>query len=123
MVDQAMRYELIGDFSPALVLDLAPGQMVQAEPGAMMYMTEGITMETSMRGGFFAGLKRKFLAGESFFLSRFIAQDGGGRVVFAAPFPGQILPVFLSGGPALLCQRSSYLCSVGAIGFEPIRVA
>lgn len=115
-----IQYRLIGDFCPGVALELPPGAAVQAEPGAMLYMTPQIRLDSEIAGGIGRGLKRKFLAGESLFMSRFIAEAPGARVAFAAPLPGQILPLILGGGPAILCQRSAYLCSSGEIDLAAV---
>lgn len=45
---------------------LNAGEAITAEAGAMVSISEGITIETSVKGGLLAGLKRSFLGGESF---------------------------------------------------------
>jgi uncharacterized protein (TIGR00266 family) len=77
-------------------------------------MAEGIDMDARMQGGFLGGLKRKLLAGESFFLTFFRSSTNGARVAFAGPYPGKILRMPLQGS-ALLCQRDSFLCAAGQI--------
>ena len=54
-------------------------------------MTDGIEMDARMPGGLLGGLKRKFLAGESLFLTFFKCTAAAGRVAFSAPYPGKIL--------------------------------
>ena len=75
----------------AVILSLAAGDEVRAEAGAMMYMTDSIEMDAKMDGGFLGGLKRKFLAGESFFITYFRSHHRGGAVAFAGPYPGKII--------------------------------
>ena len=43
----------------------------------MMFMTDAIEMDAKMDGGFLGGLKRKFLAGESFFITYFRSPRAG----------------------------------------------
>ena len=62
-----VQHEIIGDDMQAVILSLSAGDEVRAEAGAMMFMTDAIEMDAKMEGGFLGGLKRKFLAGESFF--------------------------------------------------------
>src|SRR5688572_13128998 len=66
-----VEHEVIGDDMQAVILTLAAGDVVRAEAGAMMFMTETIDMDAKMEGGFLGGLKRKFLSGESFFITYF----------------------------------------------------
>ena len=80
----------------------------------MMFMTDEIEMDAKMDGGLLGGLKRKFLAGESFFITYFRTTRGAGRVAFAGPYPGKIIQIDLSSSQ-MLCQKDSFLCAVGAI--------
>jgi uncharacterized protein (TIGR00266 family) len=109
-----ISYEIIGDDMQAVVITMAAGDEVRAEAGAMTYMTEGIDMDARMTGGLLGGLKRKFLAGESLFLTYFRSSAQGTRVAFSGPYPGKILRMPLQNS-ALLCQRDSFLCAAGPI--------
>src|SRR5215467_10799176 len=66
-----ISHEIIGDDMQAVVISMSAGDEVRAEAGAMTYMTDGIDMDARMEGGLLGGLKRKFLAGESLFLTFF----------------------------------------------------
>lgn len=98
----------------AVILSLGAGDQVRAEAGAMMFMTDGIEMDAKMEGGFLGGLKRKLLAGESFFITHFRAPAGPGKVAFAGPYPGKIVALDLQ-GESLLCQRDAFLCAQGDV--------
>ena len=109
-----ISHEIIGDDMQAVVLTMTSGDEVRAEAGAMTYMTEGIEMDARMQGGFLGGLKRKILAGESFFLTFFRCQSRSATVAFAGPYPGKILRMPLQNS-AILCQRDSFLCAAGNV--------
>ena len=109
-----ISYEIIGDDMQAVVITMAAGDEVRAEAGAMTYMTEGIDMDARLTGGLLGGLKRKFLAGESLFLTFFRSSTQNARVAFSGPYPGKILRMPLQNS-AILCQRDSFLCAVGPI--------
>src|SRR5204862_2988931 len=109
-----ISHEIIGDDMEAVVITMAAGDEVRAEGGAMTYMTDGIEMDARMEGGLLGGLKRKFLAGESLFLTFFRSSVQGARVMFSGPYPGKILRVPLQNS-AILCQRDAFLCAAGAI--------
>src|SRR5690606_30276604 len=109
-----VQHEIIGDDMQAVILTLEPGDLVRAEAGAMMYMTAGVTMDAKMEGGLLGGLKRKLLAGESFFITHFRCERQAGRVAFAGPHPGKIIPMTLS-SQAVLCQKDAFLCARGDI--------
>ena len=110
-----VNHEIIGDDMQAVILTLAGGDAVRAEAGAMMFMTDAIEMDAKMEGGILGGLKRKFLAGESFFITHFRAQNAGGKVAFAGPYPGKIIALDITRGQQILCQKDSFLCAVGDI--------
>ncbi len=109
-----LNYHLIGDDMQAVVINMTSGQVIRAEAGALMYMTEGIEMDAKMDGGILGGLKRKVLAGESFFITHFHCNAPSGQAAFSAPYPGKILARRLN-DEALLCQKDAYLCSAGDI--------
>jgi uncharacterized protein (TIGR00266 family) len=109
-----VTHEIIGDDMQAVILTLGAGDEVRAEAGAMMYMTDGVEMDAKMEGGFLGGLKRKFLSGESFFITYFRCNSAAGKVAFAGPYPGKIIPLELR-GQSILCQKDSFLCAVGDI--------
>jgi uncharacterized protein (TIGR00266 family) len=109
-----ISHEIIGDDMQAVVLTMRAGDEVRAEAGAMTYMTDGIEMDARMQGGILGGLKRKILAGESFFLTFFRCQAPSASVAFAGPYPGKIIRMPLQNS-AVLCQRDSFLCAEGNI--------
>jgi uncharacterized protein (TIGR00266 family) len=108
-----IQHEIVGDDMQAVILSLGVGDVVRAEAGAMMFMTDTIEMDAKMEGGLLGGLKRKFLSGESFFITYFRA-SGAGRVAFAGPYPGKILPVELQ-SQQILCQKDAFLCAIGDV--------
>ena len=109
-----ITHEIIGDDMQAVVVSMAAGDEIRAEAGAMTYMTGGIEMDARMQGGLLGGLTRKFLAGESLFLTYFRCTTPTGTVAFSAPYPGKIIRMPLQNG-AMLCQRGSFLCADGDI--------
>ena len=52
-------------------VDLAPGESLVAESDAMTSMAADLDMEAKFNGGFFSGLLKKFLGGESLFVNVF----------------------------------------------------
>jgi uncharacterized protein (TIGR00266 family) len=112
--EEMITHEIVGDDMQAVILSLTQGDAVRAEAGAMMFMTEGIDMDAKLEGGLLGGLKRTLLAGESFFITWFRCQAPQGRVAFAGPYPGKVIPIDLK-GETILCQKDSFLCAVGEI--------
>src|SRR5258705_7892462 len=117
MEQQMITHEILGDDMQAVVLTLGAGDVVRAEAGALMYMTEAIEMDAKMDGGLLGGLKRKFLAGESLFITYFKGTAAGAKVAFAGPYPGKIIHITLN-GQQVLCQRDAFLCATGEIDFS-----
>ena len=70
-----MEYKIVGDVMQALQIQLHQNEELYAEAGAMLYMGAGIDLQARMQGGLMKGLMRKFLAGESLFMSVFRCDD------------------------------------------------
>lgn len=113
-------FRIQGEAMQYVEIELDPGETVVAEAGAMMYMTQGIKFETRMGDGSASGIMgklfgaaRRMLTSESLFLTHFTNEgDARQQVAFAAPYPGQIIPVALSElGGELFCQKDAFLCA------------
>ena len=115
-------YEIIGNDMQIVEVELDPGETVVAEAGAMNYMHDGITFETKMGDGSTANegilgkllsAGKRVLTGESIFMTHFTNSGSGKRrVAFAAPYPGQIVPINMAEiGGTLLCQKDAFLCA------------
>jgi uncharacterized protein (TIGR00266 family) len=88
-----MNVEIKGNPSFAYaIVDLDPGEYITAESGAMATMTTKIDMKTQLNGGFFKGLARKFLGGESLFINQYINTGGEqNRITLTQPTPGAMV--------------------------------
>ncbi len=115
-------YEILGNDMQIVEIELDPGETVIAEAGALNYMHDGITFEARMGDGSSAddGLMGKLLSvgkrvltGESIFITHFTNQgQGKQRVAFAAPYPGQIVPLEMGGlGESFICQKDAFLAA------------
>jgi len=108
---------IYGDDMQIVEVELSTNESMRAEAGAMLYMTQGIDMDTSTKGGILKGLKRAF-TGESFFITSFTNRlSHGEKVAFGAPYPGKIIPLDLKKSD-YLCQRDSFLCAEDSIEIE-----
>lgn len=115
-------YEILGNSMQVVEIELDPGETVIAEAGAMTYMEDGINFETKMGDGSDADegmmgklfdVGKRMIMGESLFTTHF-SNSGGTkrRVAFAAPYPGDIIPVNMAGiGEQLICQKDAFLCA------------
>jgi uncharacterized protein (TIGR00266 family) len=109
-----MEYKITGDVMQALQLTLRQGEEVFAEAGAMLYMGRGIELQAKMQGGVMKGLMRKFLAGESMFMSVFRCDAAEGKMALANPIAGKIFALELRGN-TILAERNAFLCGIGNI--------
>jgi len=101
--------------SPAVIVALQPGERLTSEAGAMMFISGDISMEVEMPGGLVGGLKRKLLAGESMFLTRYEARAAG-AVGITGPFPGSVRQHELDG--EIICEKHAYLGHHGDVQIE-----
>ena len=109
-----MDYKIVGDVMQALQIDLRQGEEIYAEAGTMLFMGPGIDLQARMQGGLVKGLMRKFLAGETMFMSVFRCQAASGRLALANPIAGKIFPVQLNGN-TVLAERNAYLAAIGNV--------
>ncbi|CDF82524.1 hypothetical protein PKB_1159 [Pseudomonas knackmussii B13] len=120
MTSHAIDYRILGDFMQTVEIELDPGETVIAEAGTLNYMTGGIRFavrmgdgsDGSLLGKLWSAGKRK-LTGESVFMTHFTNEgEGKQQVAFAAPYPGNVVPVQLGEiGGRLICQKDSFLCA------------
>jgi uncharacterized protein (TIGR00266 family) len=99
-----------------LVLD--PDERVRAESGAMMAMSAGVVIEAKAEGGIMKSLKRAALGGESFFLTTYIAPQGGGFVDVAPRLPGDLLTVEVTTELGLVIQKGSWIASSNGVQID-----
>ena len=113
-----MKSEIKGQPSFCYIhVDLEPGESVIAESDAMASMAAELDMETSFNGGFFSGLLKKFLGGESLFINKFTNNtDSSKRVTLVQATPGEVREVQLSDSdPGICLQPGAYVCSTPGI--------
>src|SRR5437764_9529970 len=108
-----MEYKIVGDVMQALQIQLHQNEELYAEAGAMLYMGAGIDLQARMQGGLMKGLMRKFLAGESLFMSVFHCNAAKGNLALANPIAGKIFPVELK-NTTILAERNALLCAMGS---------
>ncbi|MEG6586900.1 TIGR00266 family protein [Dendrosporobacter sp. 1207_IL3150] len=120
-------YKIYGSEMQFVEVELDPGESVIAEAGAMMYKESYISMDTifgdgskNTGGGFInklMGAGKRLLTGESLFMTVFTHQGKDkAKVAFAAPYPGNIVPVnLLDIGGSIICQKDSFLCAAKGV--------
>lgn len=106
-----MRFSVLGDTMPAVEVTFdRAGESMYTQSGGMAWMTEGIQMETNMKGGFMKSFGRMF-SGESFFMATYTAQQENAMVAFASTVAGEILPVDIGVNGGMICQKGAFLCA------------
>jgi uncharacterized protein (TIGR00266 family) len=92
-----------------------PGESIVAESDAMSSMSADLDMETKFNGGFFGGLMRKYLGGESLFINTFKNNtDGQRRITLVQATPGDIGKIDLNGN-SLCLQPGAYIASTPGV--------
>ncbi|MFH5227670.1 TIGR00266 family protein [Antrihabitans spumae] len=97
---------------------LAPGEPVRVESGAMVAHSAGIRLEAKAEGGLVAGLKRKVLAGESFYINTYTAPDNGGWVDVASVLPGDAFALPVTADRPYFINRGGWLASSHGVQIE-----
>lgn len=96
-------------------IDLEPGETVIAESDAMSSMDADLDLTATFNGGFFKGLLKKLLGGETLFISRFSNNTSAlKRVTLVQPVPGEIRCYELNGNEFNL-QPGAYLASTEGV--------
>jgi len=97
-----------------VTIELEPGQVLRAESGAMMYMTDGVTMNTTTGGGLSTGFQR-MLTGQNMFISDYLYEGKPGTVgtvALGTDFPSKIIRLNVEEyGGKLVCQKGALLCA------------
>lgn len=105
-----MHYKIFGAPMPAVTITMEQGESIYTQSGGMSWMTEGISMETNMKGGLLKGIGRMF-AGESLFMATYTAQRQGAEITLASSFPGEMKVFAIGNGKEYIAQKNSFLCA------------
>lgn len=106
-----MKYEVIGDTMPAVEVTFdQAGEFMYTQSGGMAWMSEGIAMDSNMRGGLGKSIGRMF-SGESIFMATYRAERPGASIAFASTVAGEVLPVDIGACGGLIAQKGAFLCS------------
>ncbi len=109
-----MQYEIFGTTLPGVTITLQAGESIYTQSGGMTWMSDGISMETNMKGGFGKALGRMF-SGESLFMATYTAQKPGAQMTLASSFPGSIVVLELDGSKEFICQKDAFLCATPGV--------
>ena len=110
-----MRYEVIGDTMPAVEMTFdQAGESMYTQSGGMAWMSEGVSMDSNMRGGLGTSLGRLF-SGESIFMATYRAERPGASIAFASTVAGEVLPVDIGACGGLIAQKGAFLCAQNSV--------
>jgi len=102
---------------PVVQCELNTGEAMKTERGSMLWMSPNMKMDTNAGGGLGKAFGR-MISGEAIFQNIYTAQGGPGMISFGSSFPGSILPVEISPGRAVICQKSAFLASEMGVDFS-----
>ena len=110
-----MRYQVIGDTMPAVEVTFdQAGESMYIQSGGMAWMSEGVAMDSNMRGGLGKSIGRMF-SGESIFMATYRAERPGASIAFASTVAGEVLPVDIGACGGLIAQKGAFLCSENTV--------
>lgn len=113
-----MRYQVIGDTMPAVEVRFdAAGESMYTQSGGMAWMSEGVSMDSNMRGGLGKSIGRMF-SGESLFMATYKAEKPDAMIAFASTVAGEILPVDIGACGGLICQKGAFLCAQESVNLN-----
>ena len=110
-----MKYQVIGDTMPAVEVTFdQAGESMYTQSGGMAWMSEGVAMDSNMRGGLGKSLGRMF-SGESIFMATYKAERPGASIAFASTVAGEVLPVDIGACGGLIAQKGAFLCAENTV--------
>lgn len=113
-----MKYRIIGDTMPAVeILFDEVGESMFTQSGGMAWMSEGIAMDSNMRGGLGKSIGRMF-SGESLFMATYRAESPGATIAFASTVAGTVLPIDVGQSGGMICQKGAFLCAQESVNLS-----
>ncbi len=106
-----MKSEIKGGKAFSYVdIELAPAEMLITESDAMSSMDAAIEFNAALNGGFWRGLARKFLGGESLFVGQFINNTASNkRLTITQSTPGEVRSMVLRKGQEFNLQPGAFI--------------
>ncbi len=100
-------------------VDLSPRESVFCERGAMQAMSANVVVKSQTNGGFFSALIKKFLGGESFFITKFTNNTSDEqRVTFSQSQPGEIIEYNLNDDEVIHLKKGAYIAATEKVKFK-----
>ena len=111
-----MKYEIIGEPTPAVICYLDTNEKMITERGSMVWMSDNMKMETST-----GGLKKAFgrmFSGDSIFQNIYTSECRPGLIAFSSSFPGQIKAIEITPNRSVIVQKSAFLAAEENVGLS-----
>jgi uncharacterized protein (TIGR00266 family) len=110
-----MKAEIKGGKAFSYVdIDLEPGESLVTESDAMSSMDADLDLGASFNGGFFSGLLKKLLGGETLFVSKFTNNTASARrLTIVQPTPGELRRLSLNDESFNLQPGAFLACTEG----------
>jgi uncharacterized protein (TIGR00266 family) len=121
-------YKIMGTEMQFVEIELDPGESVVAEAGGMMYKDPSVGMQSIFGDGSkkdegasfvnkLVGAGKRLITGESLFITVFTHNgQNKAKISFAAPYPGNIIPIHLNNvNGYLVCQKDSFLAAAKGV--------
>lgn len=113
-----MQYRIIGNTMPAVEFLLNRGEGIFTQSGGMAWMSQGVEMSTSTRGGALKGIGRALFANESLFMAQYTASMDNATIAIASTVAGEILPVDMAQHQGMICQKGAFLCATPGVNMQ-----
>jgi uncharacterized protein (TIGR00266 family) len=97
---------------------LQPDEQIKVGAGAMYATSHGVRMDSGVDGGILKGVRRKFLGGQSFFITTYTAPDGGGWIDVAAKLPGDVVTIRVSPENPFFLTAGSWIAHEAGVTFD-----
>ena len=104
-----MKYEVIGEPTPAVICHLDANEKMITERGSMIWMSSNMKMETTT-----GGLKKAFgrmFSGDSIFQNIYTSENTEGMIAFGSSFPGQVKALEITPDHPVIVQKSAFLAA------------
>ncbi len=113
-----MKFEIHHTVMQSLEVHLGINEEVYTQSGGMAWMSEGIDMATTGKGGGLGGMLGRALSGASLLLTTYKSRVADGMVTFVTDAPGKIVPINLPEGTSIMAQNHTFLVAEQHVKLE-----
>ncbi len=114
-----MRFKQIGEIFPAVEVYFDQvDESIYTQSGGMSWMSDGVEMNSNMRGGLSRSIGRLF-TGELLFMVTYVAKKPNAMVAISSSVPGQILEVNLT-GQGMIAQKDAFLFAEQSVELKTV---